>query len=176
MRTAIKVVVNYQIVDLRHKMTDQVRNEIIQFWLDEGALTHERAVARVDEVLQVIRSESDGVLMGICTATIAFVPEMQSHLYNYRSFVGKSYRSHGLVRHLCIDTFERLNQDFIAGRQTRAIGVYLDIESAHLQKITPAVWPTTKFVFVGVKPNGNHVRVRYFQGAEIKRDAPAPQP
>lgn len=158
---------DYLIEDVRHDLAGSVRDEIVQFWLEEGALPEERATDRVNQAIQILRSESGGPIIGICTAQIVYAKRVRSYLYNYRSFIGRTHRSHGLVRHLCISSYDLLNGDFVAGKQKLAIGVILDIENAQLQNIAPAVWPTTKFVFIGLKDNGNHVRVRYFDGAQI---------
>lgn len=160
----------HEIVPLQQPLTEAARQEIIDFWLAERALTPERARQRVTETIQLIRHERDGSIVGICTARIVYVQHLRSYLYDYRSMIAREHRSQGLVRHLCISSFDRLNLDFVEGRQRLPIGVILNIESSHLQAITPAVWPTTGFVFAGVRDNGNHIRVRYFDGAQIDVD------
>lgn len=163
---------DYEIVDVRSALTPELSSEIIQFWLSEGALPLTQAQERVTQVLQLVRQRSEdhrpGPIVGLCTGQVIWVQNLHQHFFNYRSFIGRQYRSLGVVKALCRSSFELLNQDYVSGRNREAVGVLLDIENPQLQQRRAAVWTDVcNFTFVGLSPKGNHIRIAYFDGAQI---------
>ena len=162
---------NDSIIDVRNVLTPELKQEIIQFWVSEGALQPPQAQARVSQVLQIIRQQGPedqlGAIMGICTAELLFVEHMQISFFNYRSYIGQNYRSMGLVKALLASSYLLLNQDYASGKQTEALGLLLDIENPLLKQRKGAVWGNYKFTFIGLSPKGNHIRVAYFENAQL---------
>jgi hypothetical protein len=87
----------YRIEPVYQKLTDNLRNEIVAFWLDNGALPEDRARQRVDQVAFVVRSSANDVA-GISTVYAApFGPDGDLYLY-YRMFIAPAHRIPGLMQ------------------------------------------------------------------------------
>ena len=158
----------YQIVDVRQQMDEDQKQEIIEFWVKEGALNTEQGAKRVEQVLQIVKVAETGEIAGVCTAFVFFVESMQLHFYQYRSFIGQAHRQAGLVKVLIDDSYKLLNREFREGRQTQAVGIFLDIENEHLKRRNRTVWKEAgDFFFVGLGRNGNHIRIAYFDDSRI---------
>lgn len=158
------------IEDVRRQTDPDLQAEIIRFWTQNGALSLERATERVSEVIQIARHPS-GAILGLITGHLLFVDSMQLTFYTCRGFVGPDARSQGLIYLLCRDTYLLLNREFVSGANQESVGMFLDIESPLLQARNAAVWSDPEheiaFYYIGQKPNGNHIRIAYFEGARL---------
>lgn len=144
--------------------------EIVQFWVKEGALSAEMATSRVSEVYYLARHQASHAIVGVCTIKPLFVESMQLAFYNCRSFVGKSHRSQFVVKQLIIATYDGLNSAYDPeGSPSQPVGLFLDIENDLLKQRKGAVWSRgdLHITFIGLKPNGNHIRIAYFTGAVL---------
>lgn len=142
-------------------------SEIVSFWMGEGALSLEHAQARVNEVSYVARHGGD--IVGVCTIKPLYIESMQLTFYNCRSFVSPGHRSHSVMKHLFFATYDHLNAAYDPGCQpAMPVGIFLDIENPLLKQRKGAVWTEDRnLTFIGVKPNGNHIRIAYFDGAQL---------
>jgi hypothetical protein len=78
-------------------LTEILRTEIIEFWVNTGALFEERARQRVDQVAFVVRNGDDD-LVGISTVNPArHGPDNQLYL-EYRMFIHPAHRTIGMMR------------------------------------------------------------------------------
>lgn len=142
-------------------------HEIIGFWVGERALSFEHAQARVAEVFYVARH--GGNIVGVCTIKPLYIDSMQLTFYNCRSFVSPAHRSHYVMKHLFFATYDDLNAAYDPKRQSAMpVGIFLDIENPLLKQRKGAVWTNDRnLTFIGIKPNGNHIRIAYFDGAQL---------
>jgi hypothetical protein len=144
-------------------------HEIVNFWVGEGALYAEDAQKRVREVHHVARHGITGAMVGVCTVKPIYIESMQLTFYNCRSFVSPGHRSHSVMKHLFFATYDDLNAAYDPQHQPALpVGIFLDIENTLLKQRKGAVWTEDRnLTFIGVKPNGNHIRIAYFDGAQI---------
>ena len=91
---------DYTIEPVYRKLTKVARNEIITFWLENGALTdiHE-AKRRADQVVFAVRNHEDDVV-GISTVYPAPYGEDGETFLHYRMFIHPNDRVPGLMREM----------------------------------------------------------------------------
>ena len=156
-------------VDVFAEQTRVSAQDVIALWTAEEALDQAEAERRVGEIL-VIATDPDGRPVGISTSYLRRHPQLRAELWHTRVFVAAAHRQSGLAIELARTARDHLCARF-AGGDRRGIGVLFEVESEILKRFIPqAVWPHTKFVFIGENARGDHVRVFYFPGA------PAPEP
>lgn len=157
----------YSIDNVLEKKTQNLNNEIIEFWVSHGALSREQAQERVQQVFCVCRHKS-GKMAGVSTVYPQFNHQLENSFYYYRSFVAPDHREISLARNLLIFTYDYLNEAFVKGLNTRCIGMVVEVENEYLKNFhNEGIWPGTGFVYVGKTSRGAHVRVWYFEGARI---------
>ena len=140
---------------------------IADLWLAEDALSPAEAGRRVQEVCMVGRGP-EGELAGVSTAYLAYNERLRSPMWHVRVFSGSRHRKSRLGTHLNIRTREHLIDRYRSGADRRAPGIVLEIEELMFERQFPwAVWPINHFTFIGVNPNGAHVRVYWFEGARL---------
>lgn len=138
--------------------------DVIELWTREGVLAPAEAERRVSEVL-VVASDLDGHPVGVSTTYLKHNDQLRAELWHTRVFVAGAHRRAHLAVELARTARDHLCQRFSAGEDTRGIGVLFEVESEVLKRFIPqAIWPQTKFVFIGENARGDHVRVFYFPG------------
>jgi len=148
------------------QLTDEQKNEIVNFWVDEGALKKERANERVDEIALVARGD-EGQIIGVSTIVKRKYEPIGKTFWIFRAFVAEKYRQQGVVLQLVGQAKEDLNKRFAGGSDPEVIGILLKVQSPILMKHFPqATWPRTQFHFVGIE-DGCHMRISYFDDAKI---------
>jgi hypothetical protein len=141
-------------------------DDVLQLWLDEGAVPRSEAQRRVHEVLLVATHGDGGPLAGVSTAALHRSPQLRADVWYFRAFVGAAHRMTNLAVQLLLHGHDALEQRFTSGTDTRAIGTLIDVQHEGLKRGQPhAVWPQSQFTFIGENPRGDHVRVRYYRGA-----------
>lgn len=157
----------YVIDKVWEEKTEDLQKEIINFWVDHGALPQEQATERVKQVFCVGRDKT-GKIVGVGTVYPQFNQQLENSFYYYRSFVAPAHRSSRLATTLLNITRVHLNEEFVKGDNTRCIGMLLEVENEMLKNYwNQAVWPYTGFVYIGKNNRGDHVRINYFDGARI---------
>jgi hypothetical protein len=157
----------YVIDNVWEDKTEDLQNEIIEFWVAHGALPREQAMERVKQVFCVGR-DSSGNIAGVATVYPQFNDRLENSFYYYRSFVAPDHRQVSLARNLLKFTRDDLNKAFVKGVNTRCIGMIVEVENKYLKKYhNDGVWPDVDFVYIGKNNRGDHVRVYYFEGARI---------
>ena len=155
--------------------TVAVRDEVVNFWLAEGALPDRLlAEARAPELL-VVAQTPKGQVAGVSTAVRTFVPQLGFECFFYRTFVGQAHRTRGLrstelVHKIGLHSFQCLNERFRQGYDPGVLGLYAEIENTSLMRVrNELVWQDSGMnaVYIGRTPDGRHIRVWYFDGARI---------
>lgn len=140
------------------------------FWLREGALNDEAAMAeRVKQV--VLHSlDAEGRVAGVCTALPTTAPLGQP-MYFWRCFVGAQWRSTPLVMSLLKRSCAWL-EDYAIAHGYPCIGVLLELENTRFRdKGRMANWWNPRFTYIGRSARGLDLRVHYFKGAKLKPQA-----
>jgi hypothetical protein len=89
---------DYRIEGVYQNLSDNLRNEVILFWLDNQALSDiAQARQRVDEVAFVVRSPAND-LVGISTVFAAPYGANGDVYLHYRMFIHPAHRVPGLMR------------------------------------------------------------------------------
>jgi hypothetical protein len=139
--------------------------DVVEFWDREDAVPRDAARERLDEVAFVGLEEQDG-LVAVSTVYLARNSRLGMDLWHYRTFVGRNHRRSALAENLTIRVTEHLREEFVSGRDRRAAGVFIRVENQILKTVkNEAVWPDTRYAFIGEDESGNHCRVHYFPGA-----------
>ena len=137
---------------------------IAQLWIDEGALSAEKARARVgDVVLLALDGEQ---VAGVSTAWLQDNPRLRMPLWNYRTFVARAHREGDIAFLLLHATRDDLAARYADGSDTRACGMIMEVQNELLKRHrNQGVWATSRFAFIGEDERGAHHRVFYFPGA-----------
>ncbi|HST45391.1 MAG TPA: hypothetical protein VLK29_09225 [Luteimonas sp.] len=150
------------------RVTPELRDELVAFWLAEGALDDAGvAEARTEQVVCIGR-EADGSIWGVGTAVLQVLPQLGQPTYACRQFFsarrrgkGQMMAFFGVVR----DTLELYNQ---ALAQPESIGILLEIQNDMVAaRYQLAYEPEADAYFIGYSPRGHHLRVVYFDGARL---------
>jgi hypothetical protein len=142
-------------------------DDVLELWQREDAVPDPReARRRVHQVMMVALDPNDRVA-AVSTVYLQRNPQLGLDLWYYRTFVGKEHRmSHIAVRMLWA-TRDRLRERHLSGEDTRATGMIMEVENQFLRTYyNRAFWVISDFDFIGESPQGAHVRVHYFPGAQ----------
>lgn len=145
--------------------------EVITFWVTEKALPkNENAHTRASQLLMTARN-GNGELVAVSTAERKRIPELLNNVFYYfRVFVSSSQRNKGLQAALSHRAREIMQKRFLSGEDTLTKGFYLAIESPILKKVhsqAAMIFGGIDHPFIGVDKYGNHLRVGWFDGANI---------
>ncbi|SNT00933.1 hypothetical protein SAMN05421640_1991 [Ekhidna lutea] len=147
--------------------TEELKKEVIDFWLKEKALNEEQANQRASQIAFIAR-EREGQLIGVSTIMKRKYEPIGKVFWLFRAFVAQKYRQQGVVLQLISEAKTKLNNRFNAGKDPDVIGILLKVQSPILMKHFPqATWPRTQFHYVGIE-DGCHMRISYFDGAMIE--------
>lgn len=158
----------FQLDNVWQDKSPEVKEEIIQFWLDNKALgKREQAEQRLPQVAFVAR-DADGKLAGVSTVYPQRNERLGHEFYYFRCFVAEPQRRQRLAVQLILAARDHFNARFAAGDNPNVIGMIVEVQNEFLRKNRrEAVWPNSKFIFVGRNRRGDPVRVFYFDGAMI---------
>lgn len=157
----------YQIENVWQNKTEALRNEIIQFWLDNGALPgRPQADKRADQVVFLAR-DAEGRIAAVNTVYPQFNRQLEKNFFYYRVFVSEGHRRNSLADRLTVAACDFFNRRFVEGHNPRIIGLFAVIESKILQQYASQAVRPSGFFYIGKDERGNHQRVYYFDGACI---------
>lgn len=139
--------------------------DLLDFWEREDALAPELARERIPEVVLVALDDANEVA-AISSAYLARSKRLGMDLWHYRNFVSSRHRQALLARQLTVQTIAHLRERFVSGTDVRAAGAVIVVESEVLKAKNEAVWPASRFAFVGAD-DSYHYRVQYFPGARV---------
>ena len=147
---------------------DVSADDVLDFWRREQAVDPAVAKRRVNQVLLVAEHPDDGIV-GVATTYLVPNQQLAVDLWHFRVYVALPHRTSNVAYALFKDTWNQLEQRFVAGDDTRGVGVAYVVENEGLeQRYTEAVWmdgPEVVATFIGEGPRGLRVSVRYFRGA-----------
>ena len=140
---------------------------LAELWTREGALSPERARARVADARFVAIDREDGVV-GVATAQLTQNRHLGLPLWSYRTYVAAPHREGDIAFLLLHATRDHLAELFASGRDARAAGMIMEVQNDILKRArNQGVWSTTRFAFIGEDEVGAHHRVCYFPGAVV---------
>ncbi len=148
------------------KVYEEIKKEVIDFWLSEGAIEKEEdAKNRANELLAVCKDNEK--IIGVATGVKSLYPALKNHFLVYRSYVTEKYRHQGVAGLIYHHVYDELNRDG-AFKDHKIIGILSAFENANLNKDRRAVWKEHRnLTFIGFDPRGVQLRVSYFDDAEI---------
>jgi hypothetical protein len=148
-------------------------DDVLSLWAKEGVVADAAARRRIDQV-ELVAIAGDGEIAGVSSIYLDRSPRLQMDMWHYRTFVASGYRHSSLAAQLLFHNQERLEARFASGEDRRAPGMIFELQNEGLMRtLNTAVWPRSGFTFIGDTPHGTHVRVRYFEGAQVSLpDAP----
>ena len=149
-------------------MPDEVGEDIIQFWMENRALNNrQQAIERLKQVIFVAGNE-DNKVIGISTAYKKYNQTLENNFYYMRAFVHSGYRDLDIGREFTWGIINYFEERFQNKTAIDAIGIFLEIENKFFQEHRrEAILSDTGFVYIGKNERGDHLRVRYFEGAKI---------
>ena len=148
------------------QLTEDQKQEVVDFWVAQKALNETQAKQRVDELVLIARGDENQII-AVSTMIKRLYEPIGQTFWVFRAFVAEQYRQQGVVLQLVTQAKEELNKRFVAGQDTDVIGILLKVQSPVLMKHFPdATWPRTQFHYVGIE-DGCHMRISYFDGAKI---------
>jgi hypothetical protein len=152
-----------------------VREEVVRFWLSEGALLDVlRARKRANELVTVARTR-DGKVAAVSTARKVHVQQLGLRCFYYRMFVGCQHRIRGLLntdlaRRVLLRSYDVLNDRYRSGCDPDCAGLYMEVENESVKRRrNETVWTDcgANVVYIGKTRHGHHARVWYFEGSRI---------
>jgi hypothetical protein len=161
----------YRVVPLAE--ADEVGNDdVIAFWEREGAVLGDEAQRRVHEV-QLVGLDRDSGIAAVSTAYLSRNPQLRMDLWYYRGFVGRDHRQKSIASYFAVQGVGYMEDRFKSGAETRGKGVLFEIENEFLKTfLNKGQWLPSDFTFIGENERGDHVRVHYFEGAEVPVASP----
>lgn len=114
---------SYELIEFYHNSNDKIRNQIIDLWVNNQALTVIEALNRVNYVVCAIRHIPSDKIIGVSTAKIIILPKTNDIYYFYGMFIDKEHR--GADENLCtvkpgiskttFNVLKRQNNKYIKG-------------------------------------------------------------
>ncbi len=159
---------DYTIETVWQSLSPEQEAEITSLWLEHQALPNEeQAKARLPQVALIAR-DHEGQVIGVSSAYEQLNPQLNNYFYYVRAFVSPTARRSSLATDMLCTLKELFEGRFRDGQNTRAIGLFMELENKQVQQTrNQAIWPTTGFVFIGTNARGDHQRVSYFADARI---------
>ena len=115
--------------------------------------------------------------MGVSSAYLQRSDQLKMDLWHQRAFVSRDHRHSSVAAHLATGGRDLLEQRFRSGEDTRGAGIAWEVENEELKRyFNRAHWVWTDFTFIGENARGDHVRVHFFEGAEVPDQRRARKP
>ena len=156
----------YRMVPLAE--TDAVGpDDVIALWQRENAMPNQaEGQRRVNEV-SIVGLDPDDRIAAVSTVYLRRNEQLDMDVWHLRGFVATEHRMSNLATQILWATRDHLSQAYESGRDTRAPGVIVEVENKLLMTyFNRAFWVYSDFWFIGAHPEGAHVRVHWFPGAE----------
>jgi hypothetical protein len=158
----------FTIHNVWQKVDPILADEIASFWLTQQALNDRRqAITRSQQVVFIARG-NDGKIAGVSTAYKQMNLQIEHYFYYMRAFVHPDYRDGDIGRaftRAIVAFFELL---YVTGIDREVVGVFMEIENHFFQNYRrDAILQEAGFVYIGKNERGAHLRLRYFEGAQI---------
>ena len=166
----------YQLDRVWPEPAQEIRDEVVRFWLATGALSDSATAQKRSAQLAVVARDVDGQVAGVSTAVRVLVDQLGCECFYYRTFIAPEARVRGLrstelVWQVLHESYRLLDERFRRGVDREVLGLYAEMENRSIiRRRNEAVWKDhgMNFVFIGRTANGNHKRVWYFSDARIR--------
>lgn len=151
------------------KLTPELEQEIINFWVSEKALpSAAMAAQRVKQSVCIARTD-EGKLISVCTVQPKLVARLRQLLYNYRTFIGAEHRNSKLVYPMMLTARLALQEYNHSLPQPECIGILIEFENKGLgQAWRRATNDDSKLNFFGYSQKGFEMRVSYFDEIDLQ--------
>ncbi len=137
------------------------------FWLDNHILSNEKLDQRAKEAVIVIFHES-GKIAGVSTVFKSYFDQIKNNVYVFRCFIAPAFRVPALDTKLAMLTHESLEKKLNEEVDPRPVGLLMVVQNEEIKRNwSKAIWPDTNMVFIGTNPQGDHLRIRYFNEIKI---------
>jgi hypothetical protein len=83
---------NYELINIYHHTTNEIKNEIIDLWINNNVLSEVEALDRINYAVCAIKHIPSNKTIGVSTAKINFLPETNDIYYFYGMFADIKYR------------------------------------------------------------------------------------
>lgn len=149
-----------------------LERDAVAFWKQLNLLPSEAsAEGRLKELCAVAYAGENAV--AVSTAGIHHLTFLRSNMAMYRCAVSPSARSGQVATRITLFSRDVLEQWSLAHREEKLMGLGTVVQSRLLvENQCEAIWPDTKFVFVGYTPAGYQMRVLWFAHATAPKDWP----
>jgi len=141
--------------------------EIINFWKSRGAVPSEIDLTRRAEQAVLVVKNEVGEIVGITTAYLTKYPPLRNHFFVLRGMLAPDHRIPGLFIKMTTTTIETL-EDFskTMSENKRPIGVLAEVENNDLKQTRMTQTPSG-MVLTGFSQRENPVYVYYFKSARF---------
>ena len=166
----------YQLARVWPEPAEEIRDEVVQFWLAAGALSDLATARERSRQLLVVARDAHGHVAGVSTAVRILVDQIGFECFYYRTFIAPGARIRGLRStqlgwQILHESYRLPDERFLHGFDREVLGLYAEIENRSIMRHrNEAVWQDDgmNFVFIGRTESGHHKRVWYFRGACIR--------
>lgn len=151
-----------------------LERDAMAFWKQLNLLPSDASAEdRLKELCAV--AYSGETVVGVSTASIHHLSFLRSKLAMYRCAVSPDARSGQVATRITLFSRNVLEQWSLAHPEEKLMGLGAVVQSRLLvENQSEAIWPDTKFVFVGYTPAGYQMRVLWFAHATAPTDWPGP--
>jgi hypothetical protein len=157
-------------VDLFDAQDAVTPEAVVEFWTRTDALPRKEAERRVSELL-LVAGDGGPEPAAVMTAYLGTSPQLGMELWYLRVFVADPHRFQRLAWTMTMIARDELQARFMSGRDTRGQGVIVELQNPAVRaRFDDAVAMPADYAFINETPEGYHVRVHYFPGAQ----APGP--
>jgi hypothetical protein len=155
---------------VRGVIDDELADQLIGFWSDQGALEGPAAHDRLPAVVCVATDE-DGQIVGTNSVESQVAPLVRRQFWVYRSLLADP-SDDDLANAMFNAAFEALEEES-NGAEAEPVGLCLAVQDrGTLERWPEAIWPATELLFAGYLPDGRQLRIRYFANARIGPGVP----
>lgn len=155
---------SHRIEIVRGRLAPELRERVISFWLDHGALDATQANERIDQVVCLL-VDRHGQIAGVNSVVAAIAPLVARRFWMYRRFAPGADEAAEMA--MINAAYEELAREY-TGRPEEPLGVcVMIVDRAVIARNREAVSPETGLVYAGYTDRGAQVRIRYFDGAQI---------
>ena len=146
---------------LRGRLDDHWSERLMDFWTSHGALKHDAARARLDDVVAVALDGDE--IAGVCSVFAADVPLVGGRrFWVYRNFVLSDDAGDALLA----AAFRMLDDEYDP-EAGGPVGLLAPLGAAQAARRPEAQWDDPRFLHAGFLADGRQARIAYFAGAKI---------
>ena len=173
---------NENTVHLEHveqPLTKPVEDKILALWEQEQAIITDTE-ERMGEVL-ALAWDGDN-LAGVASTAVVHHEGVDKPLFILRTLVNSMFRQQGVAYQLYQSVVEQLEERFDKGQDTRAIGVFVEVEAEHVKDMTEVPCSFShnhsvqkrpmQFNLTGITQRGFPQYIYYFENASLITDGP----